>query len=100
MTAPTYAELAVAISYVLQKWKDAGAPEAETAQFDDLLIRAASAPNPEPTIIPAAKLVKADEPFRDADFEPTRRKSQRLPMSEKLRALDREIDAVNREVED
>jgi hypothetical protein len=88
MTAPTYAELAVAIAYVLQKWKDAGATEADTAPFDDLLIRAAAAPPEQPA--PAARKAKPDD---DDDPKPPRKG---IDYSPQLAALDAAIEDENR----
>lgn len=87
----TTAELAAALAFVLQKWKDTGAAETDTKPFDELLARAKE----EPQVLPPMPTTPAPVERRD---EP-RRKPQRLPMSEKLRALDAEIDAVNREAD-
>jgi hypothetical protein len=94
VTAPTYAELAVAIAYVLQKWKDAGAPEAETAQFDDLLIRAAAAPPEQP--VPPARKAKAD----DDDDAPVTPPRKGIDYSPQLAALDAAIEEENRKALD
>ena len=89
MTAPTATELAIALAFVVSKWKDTGADPIETRPFDDLLARVKLDPPPlEPAPLPPLKIDPDDLP-------PSRR--TRVDRTDKLAVLDAEIDAVNRE---
>lgn len=93
MNTPAYSELATALAFILAKWKETGADPVETKAFDELLARVKD----EPAVIPAPKLVKADEVgFRDKDFEPKRRVA---PSDPRFAELDAEIDRLNRETD-
>jgi hypothetical protein len=83
-------ELATALAFVLQKWKDTGADPVETKPFDELLARVASEPTasepaPEPEPVKLGREGVAARPRKD--------------ISNKLAVLDAEIDAANREAD-
>lgn len=86
MTA--HSELATALAFVLQKWKDTGADPVETAPFDELLARTKDEMPPQIASPPPA--VSVAEPVTPA---PKRRNFT----ADKLAVLDAEIEAANRE---
>lgn len=82
-------ELATALAFVLQKWKDTGADSAETKPFDDLLERAKDeAP------LPAAPV---QIPVRYAETGPHPKRAVHFADEAKIAFLDAEIEAANRE---
>ena len=88
----TNPELATALAFVLQKWKDTGADPVETKPFDELLERAKDeTPLPAP---PTPINVRHAEP------EPRPKRPTHFVDDEKLAILDAEIEAVNREARD
>lgn len=77
-------ELATALAFVLQKWKDTGADPVETKPFDELLERVKSEPVPDEPVKLGPEGVAASRPKISPD---------------KIAVLDEEIDEANREAE-
>lgn len=106
----TDSELATALAFVLQKWKDTGADPVETKPFDDLLERLKADPAPSTAAlvedgtrtlsVVGDRLTKSLETERkrtaadEDDLPPPKRGRD---YSRQLAILDEEIDAVNEE---
>jgi hypothetical protein len=88
VSVPTYSELATALAFILQKWKETGADPVETKAFDDLLARVKDEP---PTGLPSKTVQNVY-----LDDEPKRRSTTSDP---RFAELDAEIDRLNREID-
>lgn len=97
MTAPTYVELATALSYVLERWKSAGASPIDAKPFDDLVERLMDEPA-QTGSPPASEPEPVGQLNVSCEVPPPRRVSSR-DMSDKLAILDAEIDAANRDAD-
>lgn len=74
MARPTETELATALAFVLQKWKQAGASAQDAGPFDELLKRVnetgqAATPVPVRVVDHPRPTIKADEP--EDDYRPS-----------------------------